>query len=304
MGKIAFVFAGQGAQHIGMGRDLYHEFPAVQSLFDEAEARRPGTLSLMFEGEESELKKTENTQPCLYLADLAAAIALKELGVSPLAAAGFSLGEIPSLAFAGAYSFADGFALASVRGEAMGKAAAAVSASMAAVVKLANEQVEELCAQFDEVYPVNYNCPGQLVVSARADQMKPFSEAVKQTGGRVIPLNVGGGFHSPFMSAAAAEFGAYLDGFALRTPSLLTYSNYTAAPYDDEVRPLLQQQIKSPVRWETIIRKLGDDGFDTFVECGPGNTLSRLIVKILPDAHTVAVETAEQARTAAKEIFA
>ena len=304
MGKIAFVFAGQGAQHIGMGRALYDASPAVKDIFDEAEARRPGTLSLMFEGDEAELKKTENTQPCLYLADLAAAAALREAGVSPDAVAGFSLGEIPALAFAGAYSAADGFALAAVRGDAMGKAAAAVSASMAAIVKMTNEQVEALCAQFDGVYPVNYNCPGQLVVSARTEVMKPFCDAVKAAGGRALPLNVSGGFHSPFMESAAAEFGAHLAGVEICTPALPAYSNYTAALYGDEVKSLLEMQIKSPVRWETIIRRMADAGLDTFVECGPGSTLAKLITKILPDARTFSVETPEQAAAAAKEILA
>jgi len=302
MGKIAFFFAGQGAQHIGMGRELYDAYPTVKAVFDEAEARRPGTLALMFGGEEAELKKTENTQPCLYLADLAAAIALRESGVTPDAAAGFSLGEIPALAFAGAYTAADGFSLAAVRGEAMGRAAAETSASMAAIVKLTNEQVEALCARFEDVYPVNYNCPGQLVVSARADMMKPFSDAVKAAGGRALPLNVSGGFHSPFMASAAQEFGAHLARCEIGAPVLPAYSNCTADLYGDDVKSLLERQIKSPVRWETIIRRMADAGFDTFVECGPGNTLAKLIAKILPEARTFSVETAEQAAAAAKEI--
>ena len=304
MGKIAFIFAGQGAQHVGMGRELYAFSPAVKNLFDEAEARRPGTLALMFAGDEAELKKTANTQPCLYLADLAAAAALREAGIVPDAVAGFSLGEIPALAFAGAYGEADGFDLACARGTAMGKAAEAVSASMAAIVKLTNEQVEAICSRFEYVYPVNYNCPGQLVVSARTDVMKEFCDAVKAEGGRALPLNVSGGFHSPFMNDAAAEFGVCLAKADIRTPELPAYSNYTAVLYGDEVRQLLEMQVKSPVRWEEIIRKMAADGFDTFVECGPGSTLSKLIAKILPDARTFAVETAEQAEAAAKELSA
>lgn len=304
MGKIAFVFAGQGAQHVGMGRELYDASPAVKKIFDEAEARRPGTLALMFAGAEAELKKTANTQPCLYLADLGAAVALREAGVQPEAVAGFSLGEIPALAFAGAYSYADGFSLAAVRGEVMGAAADAVSASMAAIVKLSNEQVEALCAAREGVYPVNYNCPGQLVVSARTDVMKSFCDDVKAAGGRAIPLNVGGGFHSPFMDEASAAFGARLSDFDIRTPQLPAYSNFTAERYTGDVRPLLTQQINHPVRWEKIIRAMAEEGFDTFVECGPGSTLTKLIAKILPDARAFAVETAEQAASAAKEILA
>lgn len=304
MGKIAFVFAGQGAQHIGMGRSLYEAYPAVKNLFEEAEARRPGTLPLMFEGDEAELKKTENTQPCLYLADLGAALALHACGVTPDAAAGFSLGEIPALAFAGACSAADGFTLAALRGEAMGRAAARTPASMAAVIKLTTEEAEALCARFDAVWPVNYNCPGQLAVSARADQMQPFTETVKEAGGRAIPLNVSGGFHSPLMAEAADEFGAYLKNCPIGAPALTAYSNVSAAPYGDDVKTLLQAQIKSPVQWEKIIRKMAAEGFDTFVECGPGNTLAKLISKILPGARTFSVETSEQAAASAKEILA
>lgn len=303
MGKIAFVFAGQGAQHPGMGRDLYDASGAVRALFDEAERRRPGTLSTMFSGADAELKKTENTQPCLYLADLAAAAALTDAGVRADAAAGFSLGEIPALAFAGAYSAEDGFTLACLRGEAMGRAANAVSATMAAVVKLTNEEVEALCAAHGGVYPVNYNCPGQLVVSARTEEMKSFCDAVKAAGGRAIPLNVGGGFHSPFMDGAAEEFGARLGEFDIHPPHMTVYSNYTAAPYGDDVRSLLREQVRHPVYWEKIVRALGESGVNTFVECGPGNTLAKLIAKILPEARTFSVETAEQAQAAAKEIL-
>ena len=174
MGKIAFVFSGQGAQHPGMGRGFYESSAAVRGLFHEAERVRPGTLHMMFEGDEAELRHTENTQPCLYLADLGAAIAVKEAGISPEAVAGFSLGEIPALAFAGAYSYTDGFSMSVLRGAFMGKAASAVSASMVAVVKLPYETVEALCTHYEQVYPVNYNGGGQLVVSGVTAELEPF----------------------------------------------------------------------------------------------------------------------------------
>ena len=303
MGKIAFVFAGQGAQHIGMGKELYEAYPAVKSIFDAAESRHPGTLAMMFEGDKADLKKTENTQPCLYLADLAAAVALRAEGIMPDAVAGFSLGEIPALAFAGAYSETDGFSLAMFRGRAMGSAASAVSASMGAVIKLTNEQVECLCTQFEAVYPVNYNCPGQLVISARSDMMQAFGDAVKQAGGRLLPLNVSGGFHSPFMAEAAETFGAHIADKDIRTPILPTYSNYTAELYGDDVKTLLKKQIEHPVRWERLIRNMAKAGFDTFIECGPGGTLAKLISRILPDARVLTAETSAQIHTAAKEIL-
>lgn len=302
MGKIAFVFSGQGAQHPGMGRGFYESSAAVRGLFDEAERIRPGTLHMMFEGDEAELRRTENTQPCLYLADLGAAIAVKEAGISPEAAAGFSLGEIPALAFAGAYSYTDGFSMAVSRGAFMGKAASAVSASMVAVVKLPYETVEELCTRYEQVYPVNYNGGGQLVVSGITTELEPFCRAVKEVGGRAIPLAVGGGFHSPFMNEAAEAFGHALGAYTLVQPALLTYSNYTGGPYEGDVRALLENQINHPVRWETIIRAMLADGFDTFIETGVGETLKKLIGKISPESQCFAVNSPETLAAVCEEI--
>lgn len=304
MGKIAFVFAGQGAQHPGMGESLYSAFPAVRAILDKAESRRPGTLSQLFSGTAEELKQTENTQPCLYLADLAAAVALRESGIVPDAVAGFSLGEIPALAFAGAYSPADGFSIATARGSAMSRAAEKEPATMAAVLKLSAAQVEEICASLDGAYPVNYNCPGQIAVSVRLTTLAPLTEAVKAAGGRALPLSVSGGFHSPFMESAAAEFAAVLAEFAVSAPQIPAYANVTAQPYTGDVKAMLARQIVSPVRWEDTVRALSAAGFDTFIECGPGTTLSKLITKTIPDARVYAVETAEQAAAVREEILA
>lgn len=167
MGKTAFLFSGQGAQRAGMGKEFYEHFTSVRALFDAAEELRPGTLQQMFAGSDDELRQTENTQPCLYLADLAAAYALRDSGLQPEAVAGFSLGEIPALAFAGAYDALTGFRLACARGASMARAGKNVNASMAAIVKLPDETVERLCAAYDHVWPVNYNCDGQIAVSGR-----------------------------------------------------------------------------------------------------------------------------------------
>ena len=183
MGKIAFVFSGQGAQKAGMGKDFYENNASVKELFARAEEIRPGTLQQCFEGTAEELKITENTQPCLYLADIAAAIALREEGIVPEAVAGFSLGEIPALAFAGAYSPEDGFRLACARGAAMGKAAKEHPASMVAVMKMENAQVEALAEKYPNVFPVNYNGPGQLVVAGKKDELDSFGKDVKEAGG-------------------------------------------------------------------------------------------------------------------------
>lgn len=303
MGKIAFMFSGQGAQFIGMGKDLYENIPAVKTFFDAAESARPGTLELMFSGSDEDLKKTENTQPCMYLADLAAAKAVESFGIKPDAVAGFSLGEIAALAYSGAYSDIDGFSLVCKRGEAMAKAAEQNPASMAAVIKLPNEKVEELCEKVG-AYPVNYNSPGQLVVSGSAQSLEKLSELVKAEKGRVLPLKVSGGFHSPFMDSAAKEFGEVLKNFEIETPKITSYSNFTAKPYESEVKSLLENQINHPVKWESIIRDMVVDGFDTFIETGCGNVLQKLVSKIAPECKTYAVSTAQEAKTTVEELKA
>ena len=294
MGKIAFLFSGQGAQHPGMGKNLYENFSEVAKLFDEAEALRPGTLAQMFEGDEATLRDTANTQPCLYLADLASALAVKSAGIVPDMVAGFSLGEIPALAFAGAYSPETGFEIACVRGRHMAKAATETPAGMAAVVKLPNETVEELASHYEHVYPVNYNCTGQLVCAGSNDELPQFYEEVKAAGGRALPLKVGGGFHSPFMTPAVVAFEKDLTGFNIQTPSLPIYANLTAALYGDNVRETMCAQVNHPVLWEKIILSMAEQGVTTFIETGVGNTLQKLVEKIVPGAKSFAVETKEQ----------
>lgn len=191
MDSVAFIFSGQGAQKPGMGQSLYNTSSAVKDMFDAAETIRPGTLRQCFEGPAELLRQTDITQPCLYLTDLAAALALRERGILPAAAAGFSLGEIPALAFCGAFSLAEGFRLACERGRLMRESADRYSASMAAVIKLDNETVESLCKAYPHIYPVNYNAPGQLVVSGYADELKAFDADVREAGGRLLPLAVG-----------------------------------------------------------------------------------------------------------------
>ncbi len=302
MGKIAFLFSGQGAQHPGMGKDLYENYTEVATLFDAAEALRPGTLSQMFEGDEATLRNTANTQPCLYLADLAAALAVKSAGIVPDMVAGFSLGEIPALAFAGAYTAEDGFRIACARGTHMADAAAAAPAGMVAVVKLPNETVEELASHYTAVYPVNYNCTGQLVVAGSSEELPKFSEEVKAAGGRALPLKVGGGFHSPFMTPAAAKFEKALKEFTITTPSLPIYANLTADLYGENVKETMCAQINHPVLWERIILSMAEQGVTTFIETGVGSTLQKLVEKIVPDAKAYAVETKEQLEKVVAEL--
>lgn len=290
MGKIAFVFSGQGAQHVGMAKDLYENCNPVADLFDIAEVERPGTLKQMFEGDGTELKQTQNTQPCLYLADLAAALALIDNGIEPEGLAGFSLGEIPALAVGGAYSYADGLHIAMHRGAAMAKAGEGQDVSMMACVKLPIEQVEAMCEPYDKVFPVNYNSPVQLVVSGDKEQLGQLSADLKAQKGRGLMLNVSGAFHSPYMTPAVEPFGKELAAFEVTLPEIPVYANFTAAPYEGDPKSLMLEQINHPVQWVKLIRRMAEDGFDTFVECGVGNTLQKLIGQILPDAKVYRVE--------------
>lgn len=248
---------------------------------------------MCFSGTDEELKATENTQPCLYLTDLGAAIALREAGVIPDGVAGFSLGEIPALAFAEAYDMQDGFCLAMARGKAMAKAAQENPASMLAVMKMESAQVEEMCKGFEQVYPVNYNAPGQLVVAGLSPKMEAFSKAVREAGGRGLPVAVGGGFHSPFMAGASKEFAEALNMVSVEKPRIPVYSNYMSVPYGENVEEWMINQINHPLRWQESIEEMGRDGFDTFIEVGVGTTLKKLISRILPDSQVYAVSSVE-----------
>lgn len=302
MGKIAFVFAGQGAQFPGMGQELAQCSPAAAQIFAQVDALRPGTSAQCFEGSEEELKETKNTQPCMFAVELACAAALEEGGLKADMAAGFSLGEIAALTYTGAVDLATGFHLVCRRGELMQAAAEEQPTAMAAVLKLPNEKVEELCGQFEQVYPVNYNCPGQVSVACAKEQLALFSAAVKAAGGRALPLKVRGGFHSPFMASAAQGFAQVLADSAVGQPQLPLYSNRTGEVYAGDPKELLSQQISSPVRWETIVRNMIAAGADTFVELGPGKTLCGLIGKIDSTVKTYALSGQEDLAAILKEV--
>ena len=302
MGKIAFLFSGQGAQKAGLGMDCRSACPRARALFDYAESVRPGTLRLCAEGTPAELAQTENTQPAVYLADVAAAMALSDAsGVRPDGVAGFSLGELAALAFAGSYTPEDGFRLVCERGRVMAAAAKAHPASMAAVLKLPAQQVSALCGQCG-AYAVHFNSAEQTVASGSAEALEQLRALVREAGGRLVPLAVGGGFHSPFMTEASAEFGEIAARFAPKAPELPVYANETALPYGDAVASGLARQISHPVLWERTILNMARDGFTTFVETGVGTTLAKLVSRILPDAKVLSVEDAASLERAVKEI--
>lgn len=305
MGKIAFVFSGQGAQAPGMGKELYECSDAAKAVFELCDSIRPGTSEQCFNGTKEELTVTANTQPDMFAVEVAAARALVEAGIQPDALAGFSLGEISALAFSGAVSLEDGFKLVCRRGELMQEASNAADSAMVAVVKLPPEKVEELAGQFDQVYPVNYNSPAQTVCAGLSSSMDGFKAAVKAAGGRALPLKVSGAFHSPFMSSAAKGLAEVLAPMEFGTPSCPLYSNVTAQPYEDgQFKDLLSRQVENPVRWQTIVENMIAAGVDTFIEVGPGTTLAGLIGKINSDVRALNVEDAESLKHTIEEVKA
>ncbi len=290
MGKIAFVFSGQGAQYPGMGKELYENKNVCKEVFDKAETVNPGLIKMCFEGTEADLAQTKNTQPCMFTMELAAAAALKAEGIVPDAVAGFSLGELAAFTYAGCVSFEEGLELVSARGELMQEDAQKVDSGMAAVVKLSSDVVDALCNKYPHVYPVNYNGPTQITVAGLKDELAEFSKDVKEAGGRALPLKVGGGFHSEFVKTASESFGEKLSDYDIKNTEITMYSDYTGRPYEGDYKELLTKQICNPVRWQTIVEDMIANGFDTFVEIGPGKTLCGLISKINSEVKVLHVE--------------
>ena len=288
MGKTAFLFAGQGSQFPGMGKDLYEGIPEVKDLFDKAEEKRPGTLEMMFAGSEEDLKKTANTQPCLFLCDLAAALALKKNNIQADVCAGFSLGEVVGTGFSGILSFDEAFDLVCRRGIFMQEASEKVEGVMFAVMKMEASELEKICEEYG-VYPVNYNCPGQIVVSGEASKMERFKEKLTEIKARFVPLAVGGAFHSPYMKEAGEKLAEELadeSRYHISAPKIPLYSNRTAEVYKterQEITELLSTQVSNSVRWGDTLKNMAEAGVDTFIECGPGKALSGFVKRTLSD---------------------
>ncbi len=288
--KHAYVFPGQGAQFVGMGKDLYESNQGAKALFEQAnEILGFRITDIMFSGTEEELKQTKVTQPAVFLHSV---IMAKTLDVKPDATAGHSLGEFSALVVAGALSFEDGLKLVSKRALAMQAACESEPGTMAAILGLDDQTVEQVCASIDGVVvAANYNCPGQLVISGAVEAVDAACVAAKEAGAkRALRLPVGGAFHSPLMAPAREELAKAIEDAPFMTPSCPVYQNVDAKPYSDptQIKSNLIAQLTAPVRWTYIVKNMLADSVTEFTELGPGAVLQGLIKKVSTD---VAVES-------------
>lgn len=283
----AYIFPGQGAQFPGMGKDLYENSEAARSLFESANQILGFRITdIMFEGTADELKQTRVTQPAIFLHSVI--LALTTPGFKPDMVAGHSLGEFSALVANKALSFEDGLRLVAARANAMQKACEANPSTMAAILGLEDEKVEEICASVDEVVvAANYNCPGQLVISGSNKGIEIACEKMKEAGAkRALPLPVGGAFHSPLMEPARQELEEAILNTQFGKPICPVYQNATALPATDIdlIKTNLVAQLTAPVKWTQSVRKMVEDGATHFIESGPGKVLQGLVKKIHPEA--------------------
>ena len=283
----AFVFPGQGAQFVGMGKDLYETNALAKKYFDRADEILGFKITeIMFTGTDEQLKETKVTQPAVFLHSVIQALCLDN-SFNPAMVAGHSLGEFSALVASGALDFEDGLRLVASRANAMQKACKINSGTMAAIIGLPDEKVEEICASVssegDIVVAANYNCPGQLVISGNVNAVNVACEKLKKAGAkRALPLKVSGAFHSPLMQPAKDELQAAIEKTTFKSPKCSVYQNVDGKPHTDaeEIKLNLIAQLTSPVRWTASVQTMIHDGADDFMECGPGKALQGMIGRI------------------------
>ncbi|MCJ7605993.1 MAG: ACP S-malonyltransferase [Dehalococcoidales bacterium] len=294
MGKVAWVFPGQGSQTVGMGRDLYDNVKSAKDIFDEADKALGISLTgLIFEGPDDDLKQTINAQPSLLTAAYAVLEAARELAGDKLPApsfvAGHSLGEYTALAVAGVFDFGTAVRLARERGRLMHEAGQKVPGAMAAIIGMDEDKLAGICRESGTVM-ANINSPGQIVISGPADAIARAMELATAAGARrAIPLQVSGAFHSPLMVPAVEGMTGYLNAITFNTPAIPVIANCTAAPMTDAdaVKKELRDQLTSPVQWQRTVEYMAAQGVDTIIEIGPGKVLTGLIGRINKDITTL-----------------
>lgn len=297
--NLAFLYAGQGSQHAGMGQDLYEIYPLFRQILDDAPVDFD-LKKLCFEGPEDQLSQTRYTQPCMVAFAAGVTALLKERGIVPQAAAGLSLGEYSALQAAGVFTPREAIALAAFRGKAMEEAAQGMESAMYAVLNLDRNTLEEVCRKASEkgpVYLANYNCPGQIVIGGGREGAEEACRLALEAGARrCLPLKVSGPFHTPLMAPAGKALEEHFAGLSFGEMAYPVYFNCLGRPKtaEETIPQLLVRQVQTSVYMEDTIRHMADAGIDTIVEVGPGKALSGFVKKTAPHIRTIPVETAQQ----------